>query len=232
MVQTNGRLFEIVSPIVSDHGLELRSASFFGPKEFQASWKRSGDCIDVKISDYLSDAPDEVVRDFSGTVIRTIVNRRPTYGRTYLEWVTSDEYICSKRKIYLRRSRNLTGSPEGNERTLIDSLDRLLDSGLLDPAGIDNSFFSWTRTPNMRKIGYCSPMMRVVGVSSALDDVSVPEFVLDYVVYHESLHLAQGYRPGQRAHDKRFRADERRYPEYEKAEGYLRSLRMGSGEMI
>ncbi|MCL1811813.1 MAG: M48 family metallopeptidase [Methanomassiliicoccaceae archaeon] len=222
------RLFDLISPIASDHGLELRTASFFGPKEFQATWKRSGDTIDVKISDYLIDAPDDVVRDFSSMIIGTIVNKKPAYGKAYLDWVRSDEYINGKRKIYLRRSRNLTGSMEGNERDLADSLDRLLDSGLLTPPNISNSFFSWTKIPNVRKVGFCSPMMRVVGVSSSLDDVSVPEFVLDYVVYHESLHLAQGYRPGQRSHDKKFRIDERRYPRYEEAESYLRSFWSGT----
>ncbi|MCL2296127.1 MAG: hypothetical protein FWC29_03490 [Methanomassiliicoccaceae archaeon] len=228
MIRNDERLFELLSPIVSGHGLELRAASFCGAKEFQASWKRSGDSIDIMISDYLADAPCDVITDFSQTVVGTIANRRPAYGKTYLEWVRSDEYICSKRKIYLRRSRNLTGSPEGNERDLIESVERLLDIGLLVPSDIDNSFFSWTKMPNVRKLGFCSPMMRVIGISCVLDDVSVPELVLDYVVYHESLHLAQGYRPGQRPHSKKFRIDERKYPRYEEAESYLRSLRTGS----
>jgi len=68
-------------------------------------------------------------------------------------------------------------------------------------------------------------MMRVVGVSSILDDISVPEFVLDYVVYHESLHLAQGYRPGQKVHDRAFKENERRFPKHEEAEKYLKNIR-------
>ncbi|AIZ56338.1 hypothetical protein Mpt1_c04450 [Candidatus Methanoplasma termitum] len=224
MKKDDERLFDLISPIVSENGLDLRNAAFFGPKEFQATWKRSGNMIDIRISDYLIDAPDDVIADFSKTVIGTIKKKRPTYGRTYLDWVRSDEYIDSKRKIYLRRSRNLTGSPEGNERNLIESLDRLLDSGLLDPGSIGNSFFSWTKIPNVRKFGFCSPMMRVVGISCLLDDVSIPEFVLDYVVYHEALHLKQGYRPGQRSHSKEFRQQERKYPKYEEAEKYLKAL--------
>jgi len=228
MSKNDERLFELISPIVSDYGMGLSTASFCRAKEFHASWRKTGDRIEIVLSDYLIDAPEGVITDFSRTVIGIIANKKPSYGETYLEWVRSDEYINSKRKIYLKRSRNLTGSPEGNERDIIGSLERLLDSGLLDPAGLDNSFFSWTRIPNVRRLGFCSPMMRVVGVSCVLDDVSVPEFVLDYVVYHESLHLAQGYRPGQRPHTKKFRADEKKYPKYEEAESYLRSLRAGS----
>ena len=225
MTKNDERLFEIISPILSKHGLELKTAMFFGPKEFQAYWKRSGDSVDVKISDYLIDAPDNVIEEFSIAVVRSIVNKKPVYGKAFLDWVRSVEYINSKRKIYLNRSRNLTGTPEGNERNIIDSLDRLLDSGLLFPNDIDNCFFSWTNSPNIRKVGFCSPMMRVVGVSSILDDISVPEFVLDYVVYHESLHLAQGYRPGQKVHDRAFKENERRFPKHEEAEKYLKNIR-------
>ena len=227
MSGNDARLFELISPLVSGRGLELRNISYCKAKEFQASWKRSGDCIDMVMTDYLIDAPDDVITDFSRTVIGTIEKRKPAYGKTYLDWVRSDDYINKKRKLYLKRSRNLTGSPEGNERSIIESLDRLLDSGLLDPSGIDNSFFSWTNIPNVRKVGFCSPMMRVVGISCVLDDVEVPEFVLDYVVYHESLHLAQGYVPGQRPHSKKFRTDEKKYPKYDEAESFLRSLRTG-----
>ncbi len=225
MDRSSERLFDISSPIVDSVGYTLADASFYKPKEFQASWKRRGDRIELKISDYLIDAPDEVIGSFVRTVIRTVSKKDPRYEKEYLDWVTSDSFINEKRKIYLRRSRNLTLSSEGNERDLITSLDRLLDDGILEPNDIDNSFFSWTNMPNIRKVGFCSPMMRVVGISSILDDVNVPEFVLDYVVYHESLHLAQGYRPGVRAHDTTFRKKERAFPRYEEAERYLRSLK-------
>ncbi|MDR1404792.1 MAG: hypothetical protein LBJ20_04410 [Candidatus Methanoplasma sp.] len=225
MTQTDERLFEIVSPAVSENGLNLRSAVFCARKEFQISWKKSGTDIDLSVSDYLTGAPDEALRDFSFAVAGTVAGRKPQYGSTYLGWIKSDEFIIGNRKTYLKRSKNLIRESMGKERDLTESLDRLLDSGLLDPCCIDNSFFSWTRNPNLRKIGFCSPVMRVVGISSALDDVSVPEYVLDYVVYHESLHLAQGYMPGKRAHDCVFRTNERKYPMYREAENYLRTLK-------
>jgi hypothetical protein len=224
MNKTDARLIEILAPMVSVHGLELKEASFFTPKEFQATWKKSRDSVEIRISDYLIDAPDIVLYEFSKAVVMTMAKKKPVYGKAFLDWVTSDEYINSKRKIYLRRSRNLTGSPEGNERSMIDSLDRLLDSSLLAPDIIDNSFFSWTRTSNIRKMGFCSPMMRVVGISSTLDDLNVPEYVFDYVVYHECLHLEQGYRPGQRVHDRAFRDKEKKFPRYEEAERYLKEI--------
>lgn len=226
MIRDDRRLHELSSPIMDSAGFFLTSAKFFGPKEFQATWKRSGKSIELKISDYLIDAPDDVISDFVSSVTMTISRNRPQYGQTFLEWVRSDDFIHEKRGIYLRRSKNLTKDPCGKERDLLESLDRLLGSELLSPESIENSFFSWTSRPNFRKVGFCSPMMRVVGISSALDSLSVPEYVLDYVVYHEALHLAQGYRPGVRSHDTAFRNDEKRFPMYEDAEKYLKTLKV------
>ncbi|MCL2318044.1 MAG: DUF45 domain-containing protein [Methanomassiliicoccaceae archaeon] len=227
MKKDDERLFDIFSEMAASRNIMIESTSFYPFKEFQAAWRRPDDKLIVRVSDYLIDAPDDVLRDFSKTVIGTIEKKRPSYGKTYLDWVRRDEFVKEKRKIYLRRSRNLTGEPVGNERCITDSIEKMVDSSLLDADSIQNSVFSWTKNPNIRKFGYCSPMMRVVGVSCILDDLNVPEYVFDYVVYHESLHLMQGYNPGHRAHSKEFRECERLFPNYEKAESYLKTLADG-----
>ncbi|MDR3205933.1 MAG: DUF45 domain-containing protein [Candidatus Methanoplasma sp.] len=220
------RIGEIFSAEAEQSGISITDAAFFSPKEFQAVWRRRGNNVSIKISDYLSDAPDAALSEFACTLLDMVAGRKPTYGGRYMEWVTSDEFINNKRRIYIRRSKNLRGDHIGKEKDLSASLDRLLESGLIAPSDIDNSVFTWTSRPNVRRVGYCSPMMRVVAVSSALDDPAVPDEVADYVVYHETLHLRQGYRPASRAHDAQFREMERRFPGFKNIEAYLR--RMGT----
>lgn len=96
--------------------------------------------------------------------------------------------------------------------------------GLLRPEDIDDSYFSWTRRDNTRKIGFCETMFRVVGISSVLDSPDVSQEALDYVVYHECLHLRQRYRPSGRYHDARFRQWEHLYPGWRGIEDELRGL--------
>lgn len=220
----DARLKTLMSPISCADGLILRDAYFLQSKEFRISWRISGDQADVGISDYLSDAPDGVLTEFSRTVFDTMADRKPVCGPEFMDWTTSDGFIMDKRRIYLNRSRNLSRSDAGCPCDLAGSLDRLLDSGLLVAHDIDNSVFAWTVKPNIRRIGYCSPMMRVVAISSALDAPHVPEYVLDYVVYHESLHLRQGYRPFERRHDPEFKRMERMFPRFAEAERYLSTL--------
>ena len=67
-------------------------------------------------------------------------------------------------------------------------------------------------------------MFRVVGISSVLDDPSVPDSVRDFVVYHECLHLRQKFRIPHNAHNALFREYEHRFPDWEGAEDFLTRL--------
>ncbi len=200
------------------------SASFVRRKEFGYSWRCTGKSIQIGISDYLDGAPDQVVSDYSEMICRRAKRLPWSVPESYLEFVCGDEYIVSRRPVYIARSRNLSRSVTGEHADLTDSVQRLLDMGLLAPSDIDNSYISWTRRDTRRRVGFCSTMFRVVGISAALDSDSVPDYARDYVVYHECLHLRQRYRPDNRTHDRQFRAWERAYPQWSEAEAVLKRL--------
>ncbi|MEV7431494.1 MULTISPECIES: M48 family metallopeptidase [unclassified Nocardioides] len=69
---------------------------------------------------------------------------------------------------------------------------------------VDNQTSRW---------GSCTPLDRTIRVSTRLQ--GMPSWVLDYVVVHELAHLIE---PG---HDARFWAWVDRYPQSERAKGYL-----------
>jgi predicted metal-dependent hydrolase len=65
-------------------------------------------------------------------------------------------------------------------------------------------------------------------VTRRLDSPQVPEFVLDFVMYHELLHKALGTGRGRdgrrRVHGPEFRRLERRFRGYREAEEWLKRL--------
>lgn len=65
----------------------------------------------------------------------------------------------------------------------------------------------------------CTPATREIRISSRLR--RAPAYVLDYVIVHELAHLVDG------GHGPTFRALERRYPQCERAEGFLEAMGMG-----
>ena len=196
----------------------------YGRKEFFVQWSRTGSDLLVKTSDYISDAQDSVLRGIALMVCRRMQGKVASLPQEFFDLVRSDQFIVAKRPIYVKRSRNLTCSDIGRDCAIFDSVQRLLDCGLLSESDIDNSYFSWTKGDPKRRVGFCSTMFRVVGISSILDDSNVPDSVRDYVVYHECLHLRQKFRIPHNAHTGLFREWEHRFPDWQTAEAYLSRL--------
>ncbi|MDO5861313.1 MAG: hypothetical protein Q4Q58_00675 [Thermoplasmata archaeon] len=199
-------------------------ASFVPKKDFYYAWSARNGVATVQMSDYLEGAPDEVLADFGEMVVRRALRLKWEEPQSFLDFVRSDYFVVSRRPVFIRRSRNLMRTDRGEHRFLPDSVDRLMYAGLLTADDITNSWFSWTRRDNLRRLGFCGTMFRVVGVSSVLDSPDIPDEMVDFVVYHECLHLRQGYRPSSRVHDSQFRAWERRFPDSRAVEERLREL--------
>ena len=146
------------------------------------------------------------------------------YSQEMCDWMTSPEFVKNKQPIYLKRSRNLTKSPRGEFRSLEDPYGRHVAAGLVerDP----QIHLSWTKESNVRKIGYCSVLMNVVSVSSVLDADMIPEFVLDFCLYHEFCHLVIGFDPVAKRHVNEFSELENRYVEKKEAEDRIKRLCM------
>ena len=200
------------------------TAEYVGRKEFYYSWMVRGNSIHMQISDYMRGCPEDVLSDMCVMICRRAKGLKWSESDTFLDYVTSDDFILRNRPTYISRSRNLIHSDSGDVHNLSESVQRLLDSDILGESDISNSYISWTRRDSKRRVGFCSTMFRLVGISAALDSVDVSEHTLDYVVYHECLHLRQGYRPSHRVHDSIFRQWEHAYPGWKDAEVALRKL--------
>lgn len=206
-------------------GVWVVETGFRPYKELSFRWRTSEAGFSLWVSDYLEDAPDDVLRDFVGTAVARAYGVERPFGRLYADYLRSDEFILKKRPVYLVRSRNVTYDTRGSVRDLADSVQRLLDAGLLEESDIDNTFFTWTQRPNYTRLGYCSQLMRVVAISSVMDAERVSEHALDYVVFHECMHLRAGYVPFNRhPHDASFHESMRAFPDAESAEAEIRGI--------
>ncbi|MGE4577549.1 MAG: hypothetical protein AB7D42_03355 [Candidatus Methanomethylophilaceae archaeon] len=218
-------LREMFRKVGKEHGYETVNAEFTSFKEFKVRWQRSYKWADFKVSDYMADAPLEVLEGLASTLFARICGKGdPDFSEEMCKWVTSPDFSKYKQPIYLRRSRNLSRSGQGEHRDLGACYQRLIDAGLVenDP----EIFMSWTKEPNVRKVGYCSVLMKVVAVSSALDNPEIPDFVADYVMYHELCHILIGFDPSSEKHGSEFAKLEAKYQRQKEAEDWLRRLCM------
>ena len=86
--------------------------------------------------------------------------------------------------------------------------------GAAEPASV-----RWVDTQH-RRWGSCTPADRSIRLSSRLR--SMPEYVVDYVLVHELVHLLE---PG---HDERFWTLVARYPRAERARGFLEGVELAN----
>jgi hypothetical protein len=88
----------------------------------------------------------------------------------------------------------------------------------------------WSQTFTSRKFGHYDRTHDTVMVSMSLDKKNVPEYVTDFIMYHELLHKTLGitwnkYRKA--AHTPQFLDDERRFHRYDEAKDVLKKLASG-----
>lgn len=196
------------------------NAEFMAFNDFKVSWQRTYGWIDFRVSDYLQDAPDDVLMSLADSIFKRIMGEDDSYSPNLYDWVTSPEFCASKQGLYLLRRCNLSRSAEGDYKNLRQSYDRLVGAGLLD---YDPSItFSWTRDRYARKTGHCSVLMKVVEISRNLDSDDIPDFVLDYCMYHELCHIALGFDPTGSMHDDAYYGLENKFPSKREAEQWLR----------
>ncbi len=205
-------------------GYDDIEAKFARYKEFKSTWCRSGKKVSFQITDYLAEAGPDVRGDFAMSLYTKIAHRGDgnIYSPRLREYLVSDAFLERNQPLYIKRSRNLTRSPRGENFDLRDTYDNLLASGMLDePQKVS---LNWTISENRMRVGYCSTIMHVVAISSLLDNMNVPEHVHEYVLYHELLHLEDGLSNGKRHHTAEFRAKEHLYPKWRESEDWLRRL--------
>ena len=111
-----------------------------------------------------------------------------------------------------RRRRSMGGDDELMARARALSAAHL--DGLAEPASV-----RWVDNQN-RRWGSCTPADRTIRLSSRLR--AMPEYVVDYVLVHELAHLVE---PG---HDARFWSLVARYPQAERARGFLEGVELGA----
>jgi hypothetical protein len=213
----------------SGHDYRNVSAAFHPFKEFKATWQRCGDRAEFLITDYMEKAEPELLDDFAVCLFQRIKNKRKgeMYTPRMRDWLQSSDFVGSNRPLYLRRSRNLAYEHEGRTYDLEESYSRLVDEGMVRE--MPDHYLSWTRRPNLQRMGYCSVLMHVIAISRALDRPDVPGYVTDYVLYHELLHLEDGLAAIGSYHDHRFRTKEREFPRWREAESWLK--RVASGKL-
>jgi hypothetical protein len=181
----------------------------------------------VRLSDLLEGAPDMVLRAIAHILLAKMY-RKPvdrSYAARYRKYVGSHEIVRKAHLVRQMRGRKFLRSPRGHYYDLdaiFEDLNIRFFHGLMARPQM-----SWSRTKTRRILGHYDPAHNAIIISRIFDHPAVPRYVLDYIVYHEMLHLKHPVKlRGSRrcVHSPEFQAEEKLFPRLADADAFLKRI--------
>jgi hypothetical protein len=181
----------------------------------------------VRLSDLLEGAPENVLRAIAHILLAKMY-RKPierSYAARYRKYVASHEIVRKAHLVRQIRGRKRLRSPQGHFYDLdviFEDLNTRFFHGLLA-----HPRMSWSQTRTRRILGHYDPAHNAIIISRVFDHFAVPLYAVEYIVYHEMLHLKHPVRlRGSRrcVHSVEFQAEEKLFPRLAEANAFLKRL--------
>lgn len=146
----------------------------------------------------------------------------PRAREIYSAFIKTDEIRESAVENKKTRGRKIITSAQGEVYDLGAIFDTLNETYF--KSALPKPVLSWSSRKTYRILGHHDSTHETVIVSKSLDDRKVPKFVVEYVVFHEMLHIFHPteHRDGRRYnHTPAFRRNERKFRYFEEAESWI-----------
>jgi hypothetical protein len=181
----------------------------------------------VRVSDLLEGAPDYVLRAIAHILLakmyrKPIDREQSTRYRRYI----STQHMSGKAHLVRQiRGRKRIVSAQGHAydlEAIFDELNTRFFHGLLARPQM-----TWSGEHARNRLGHYDPAHNAIVVSRVFDHARVPRCAVEYIVYHEMLHLKHPVRlRGSRRciHSSEFQAEEKMFPQLEEAIRFLKRL--------
>jgi predicted metal-dependent hydrolase len=181
----------------------------------------------VRLSDLLEAAPEPVLRAIAHILLakmyRKPIDRMHTVR--YRRYISSQHMSHQAHLVRQIRGRKRIASAEGhvyNLDAIFDDLNLRFFHGLLARPQM-----TWSSERARNRLGHYDPAHNAIVISRVFDHPRVPRYAVEYIVYHEMLHLKHPVKlRGSRrcVHSAEFQAEERMFPELAAAKNFLHIL--------
>jgi predicted metal-dependent hydrolase len=181
----------------------------------------------VRLSDLLEGAPEAVLRAIAHILLAKMYRKPIDRGHAarYRKYIGSHEIVRKAHLVRQMRGRKQLRSPRGHFYdldTIFEELNMRFFHGLMARPRM-----SWSQTKTRRILGHYDPAHNAIIISRIFDHPAMPRFVLEYIVYHEMLHLKHPVKlRGSRrcVHSAEFQAEEKLFPRVNDANAFLKRL--------
>ena len=181
----------------------------------------------VRLSDLLEGAPENVIRAIAHILLAKMY-RRPIdteHAARYRRYVSTQHMSRKAHLVRQMRGRKRIISAQGHAYDLdsiFEDLNVRFFHGLLARPQM-----TWSSDRARNRLGHYDPAYNAIVVSRIFDHPRVPPYVVEYIVYHEMLHLKHPVKlRGSRRciHPAEFQEEEKLFERFEDAKEFLKRL--------
>lgn len=183
--------------------------------------------LHVRMSDLLEGAPAPVIEALAHILLGKLY-RKPVpraFSHRYRLYLNRKDVRRQATLVRQLRGRKFISGPQGECHNLEEIFERL-NSRFFDGL-MGRPQLGWSRRPSRGMLGHFDPSHNAIIISRIFDRPAVPLLALEYVMFHEMLHLRYPVdHSGARrcVHTREFREAEKKFPEFKAAKEMLKRL--------
>ena len=220
------RVFRELKPRTPPPAFAIEYRPFANVNSFIRHEISSGTVV-VRMSDLLEGAPAPV-HEALAFILLSKLHRRAIpekYNRRYRLFLNRSD--IQRKMLLLRqiRGRKRVSGAQGarfNLEEIFDDLNGQFFNGLMA-----RPVLSWSPNESRTMLGHFDPAHNAIIISRIFDRPGVPRFLVEYIMYHEMLHLrhpVERHSRGRSVHTLAFKESERAFPRLEEARQLLKKL--------
>ena len=187
---------------------------------------RSGQ-VYVRLSDLIKDCPPDVMRSLAFVLVARLLGKKvpAVHERVYRDYSLTPDVMRSSDIARRHRGRKMISSSHGTAYDL-DKMFSKLNRRYFD-SSLEKPTLTWSQRKTRSILGHHDRVYETITISKSLDSAQVPDWFVEFILYHEMLHIKHAARMinGRRYyHTSAFRLDERRFAKYDDAQRWLEQV--------
>ncbi len=204
--------------------IELQFRPFANANSFI---RMDGNRLEFRVTDLLQDAPAPVFEALAFILIGKLFRKHipAEYADRYRRYLNRRDVRTTLESVRQARGRKLISPPQGSVydlKAMFEELNFRYFFGLMAMPTL-----GWSLRVSRATLGHYDPSHNAIVISKLLDRAAVPPLVVEYVLYHEMLHLRHPveHRAAKRCvHTREFKEAERRFERLAEAKALLKEL--------
>jgi hypothetical protein len=218
------RVFQNLHPRTATPAVSVEFCEFANANSFIRLDKGA---VQVRLTDILRDAPAPIVEALA-YILFSKLYRKPVprvFNHRYRLYLNRRDIRQALEVLRKERGRKQVSSPQGDCHDLVElfeSINARYFNGLMARPDL-----GWSLRPSRTTLGHYDPSHHMIVLSKTLDQSKVPRLAVEYVMFHEMLHLRYPveHRGSRRCvHTVEFKKAEKQFADLQKAKECLKRL--------